>query len=137
MNTSRVAHLRVARDDVTIRSIQDRLRQCAHALLMKRPTDNVTPTLGYLVGGEQNSASKHCFGGRWRQLRQIACGSAAKYLCLRQLFSSSFATGESPIGEADPPQCTSANGSMTQTPVFRSYAFAKRTLPTSLSGLLP
>src|SRR4051794_26076564 len=74
---------------------------------------------------------------RWRQLRQNACGSAAKYLCLRQLFSSSFVTGESPIGEADPPQCTSANGAMTQTPVFRSYTFAKRTLPTSLSRLLP
>src|SRR3954447_15107618 len=63
MNTSRVAHLRVTRNDVSIRSIQDRLGQCAHALIMKRPTDNVTLTLGYPVGGEQNSSSKHSFGG--------------------------------------------------------------------------
>src|SRR3954469_217206 len=121
MNTSRVAHLRVTRNDVTIRSIQDRLGQCAHALIMKRPTDNVTLTLGYPVGGEQNCSSKHSFGGRWHQLWQIACGSAAKYLCLRQLFSSSFATGESPIGEADSPSIHVCGCVDDRTPVFRSY----------------
>src|SRR3954467_10302185 len=134
MDTSRVAHLRVTRNDVTIRSIQDRPGQCAHALIMKNPTDNVTLTLGYLVGGEQNSSSKHSFGGRWRQLRQIACGSAAKYLCLPQLFSSSFATGESPIGEADSASIHVCGYVDDRMPVF---IFAKRTLPTSVSGLLP
>src|SRR3954464_8370042 len=98
MNTSRVAHLRVTRNDISIRSIQDRLGQCAHALVMKRPTDNVTLTLGYPVGGEQNSSSKHSFGVAMASATANACGSAAKYLCLRQLFSSSFVTGESPIG---------------------------------------
>src|SRR3954468_7199855 len=100
MDASRLAHLPVPRGDVTIRSIQDRLGQCAHALIMKRPTDNVTLTLGYPVGGEQNSSSKHSFGVAMASATANACGSAAKYLCLRQLFSSSFATGESPIGEA-------------------------------------
>src|SRR5215216_1617820 len=38
MNTSRLAHLRVTRNHVTIRSIQHRLGQCVHALIMKRPT---------------------------------------------------------------------------------------------------
>src|SRR3954449_5383712 len=71
MDTGRLAHLHVTRNDVTIRNIQHRLGQCAHALIMKRPTDNVTLTLGYPVGGEQNSSSKHSFGGRWRQLRQM------------------------------------------------------------------
>src|SRR4051794_20499882 len=47
---------------------------------MKRPTDNVTLTLGYPVGGEQNSSSKHSFG--------VAMASAtAKCLRLcRQIF---------------------------------------------------
>src|SRR3954451_9521284 len=62
MDTSRLPHLHVTRNDVTLRSIQDRLGQCAHALIMKRSTDNVTLTLGYLFGGEQNSSSKHSFG---------------------------------------------------------------------------
>ena len=46
MNTNRVAHLRVAPHNIAMRSIQGRLRQRAHALIMKKAMDNVTRGFG-------------------------------------------------------------------------------------------
>ena len=46
MNTSRVAHLRVAPHNIAMRNIQDALCQRAHALIMKKAMDNVTRGFG-------------------------------------------------------------------------------------------
>ena len=62
MNTSGVAHLRVAPDNIAMRSTQGMLGQRAHALIMKRAMENVTLSLGYpSVGGERNDSSKTVF----------------------------------------------------------------------------
>ena len=59
MNTSRVAHLRVAPHNIAMRSVQGRLGQRAHALIMKSAKENVTPTLQYrCVDRERNGFSK-------------------------------------------------------------------------------
>ena len=62
MNTSRLAQLRVAPHNIAMRSIQGRLCHGAHALIMKRAVQNVTPTLQYRCAGrERNSSSKTVF----------------------------------------------------------------------------
>jgi hypothetical protein len=54
--------LRVAPHNVAMRSIQGRLCQRAHALIMKKAMDNVTLTLQYrCVGRERNGSSKTVF----------------------------------------------------------------------------
>ena len=49
MNTSRVAHLRVAADNVVTQCFQYRLFQRAHAQSIKRAMENVTLTLSTVV----------------------------------------------------------------------------------------
>ena len=62
MNTSRVAHLRVAPHNVANRSIQGGFCQRAHAEIMKRAMENVTLTLDYrCVGRERNGSIKTVF----------------------------------------------------------------------------
>jgi hypothetical protein len=64
MNTSRVAHLRVAPHNIALRSIQDGLFQRAHAEIMKRAMENVTLTLEYrCVGRGRNGSSETVFRG--------------------------------------------------------------------------
>src|SRR6188472_4301020 len=58
MNTSRVAHLHVARDNVVTRCFQDRLFQRAHAQSIKRAKENVTLTLAHCRGGGERNRSE-------------------------------------------------------------------------------